>query len=73
MSVLEVEAQSESGIHPAAVVESDETYHKRSLGFWFWTSVVWLALLILVAVLADYLPLKDPNIRHNGVKVKPST
>ncbi|MEO5901711.1 MAG: ABC transporter permease [Ilumatobacteraceae bacterium] len=67
MSVLEVEAQSESGLHPVAITESDETYHKRELGFWFWASVVWLALLVIAAVFADYLPLKSPTATFKGV------
>jgi peptide/nickel transport system permease protein len=67
MSVLEIEAQSEMGVQPVAAAESGETYRKRSLGFWFWASVVWLALLLLAAVLADYLPLKDPTTTFKGV------
>ena len=33
---------------------------KRRLGFGFWLAVVWLVTIILAAILAPYLPLKDP-------------
>jgi peptide/nickel transport system permease protein len=68
MSALDVvEVQTETGI-PAAADSADPegTYRKRRLGFWFWASVAWLALLLLSAVFADLLPLKDPNATFSG-------
>jgi peptide/nickel transport system permease protein len=68
MSALEVvelheaELAAESG-----VAEAEERYRKRKLGFFFWASVVWLGLLVLSAVFADFLPLKDPNETFRGV------
>jgi peptide/nickel transport system permease protein len=67
MSVLDVEAQSPIGVQAIAVAESEGSYRKRKLGFWFWASVVWLVLLILAAIFAGYLPLKDPTKTFPGV------
>jgi peptide/nickel transport system permease protein len=68
MSVLDVaEAQSELGIPDSETPESELRYHKRQLGFWFWASVAWLALLLFGAVFANILPLKDPNETFSGV------
>jgi peptide/nickel transport system permease protein len=69
MSALDVvEVQTESGIPAsAASAEPAGTYQKRKLGFWFWASIVWLAFLLLSAVFADLLPLKDPNETFRGV------
>src|SRR5258708_7719586 len=67
MSVLDVEAETSIGVQSVTVVESDQKYRKRKLGFWFWASVVWLTLLVLAAVRAGYLPLKDPTATFRGV------
>lgn len=69
MSALDVvEAQTEAGLAPAGdSSEPEGTYQRRKLGFWFWASVVWLVLLLFGAVLADLLPLKDPNETFRGV------
>ena len=34
---------------------------RRGLGVGFWLSITWLVLVVLVAVLAPWLPLKDPT------------
>ena len=69
MSALDVvEVQTEAGIPAAAdAPEPGGTYRRRKLGFWFWASVVWLAVLLLSAVFADLLPLKDPTETFRGV------
>jgi peptide/nickel transport system permease protein len=51
----------------AILAEAEETYQGRKLGFWFWASVTWLVLLLLSAVFADFLPLKDPTATFRGV------
>jgi|RhiMetdeSRZDD1v2_1073273.scaffolds.fasta_scaffold38716_5 ABC-type dipeptide/oligopeptide/nickel transport system permease subunit len=51
----------------AILAEAEETYQGRKLGFWFWASVTWLVLLLLSAVFADLLPLKDPTATFRGV------
>jgi len=69
MSALDVvEVQTEAGI-PAAddTPEPGGTYRRRKLGFWFWASVTWLSVLLLSAVFADLLPLKDPTQTFRGV------
>lgn len=46
-----------------AVVGEDpeEGVAQRRLGLGFWLAVSWLVLIVLLAVFADVLPLKDPN------------
>jgi peptide/nickel transport system permease protein len=58
-----------TGIDPesAILTEAEEAYQARKLGFWFWASVAWLAALVLAAVFADLLPLKDPTATFRGV------
>ena len=51
----------------AETAEPEGTYRKRKLGLFFWLAVVWLTVLILAAVFADLLPLKDPNETFRGV------
>lgn len=34
---------------------------KKTLGIGFWLSVSWIALMVLLALFAPWLPLKDPN------------
>src|SRR5215216_2991795 len=67
MSALDVvEVQAEEGVPFAQAAEPAGVYRKRKLGFWFWASVAWLALLLLSAVFADLLPLKDPDATFSG-------
>src|SRR5215216_1413226 len=69
MSALDVvEVQAEEGVPFAQAAEPAGVYRKRKLGFWFWASVAWLALLLLSAIFADLLPLKDPDETFRGVR-----
>ena len=72
MSVLEARAGSSSVAAAIDALESDESYRKSKLGFWFWASCVWLALLILSAAFAGLLPLKDPFTAFAGVSRYPA-
>ena len=58
-----------SGAAPGVqvAVEHESTYRGKTLGFWFWASVVWLVLLAGVSLFADLLPLKDPYATFKGV------
>jgi peptide/nickel transport system permease protein len=76
MSGLETAVVSASSEHvtlhvddaeAAILAEAEETYQGRKLGFWFWASVGWLTFLVLSAVFADLLPLKDPVATFRGV------
>jgi peptide/nickel transport system permease protein len=69
MSALDVaEVQSEAGVPaPAESSEPAGTYRKRKLGIFFWLSVTWLVVLILAAIFAGLLPLKDPTETFRGV------
>jgi peptide/nickel transport system permease protein len=49
------EAITEHERHP-----EDEAV-KRRLGIGFWIAVTWLVVIVLAAILAPWLPLKDPN------------
>jgi peptide/nickel transport system permease protein len=51
----------------AILAEAEDVYQGRTLGFWFWASVAWLVVLVLAAVFADLLPLKDPQATFRGV------
>jgi peptide/nickel transport system permease protein len=44
-----------------AAVMSDEGGYSRKLGLAFWIAVGWIVLIVLVAILAPWLPLKDPD------------
>jgi peptide/nickel transport system permease protein len=48
------------------VTAAAETYRAKKLGWLFWASVTWLALLVLAAVFADLLPLKSPTATFRG-------
>lgn len=39
---------------------------RRRLGWFFWVSAIWLALVIVGAVFAPLLPLQDPNATASG-------
>jgi peptide/nickel transport system permease protein len=76
MSGLETAVVSASSEHvtlhvddaeAAILAEAEETYQGRKLGFWFWASVGWLTFLVLSALFADLLPLKDPVATFRGV------
>ncbi len=67
MSALDIVEVHEAELAAEAPIEPEEQYRKRKLGFFFWASVVWLALLVLSAVFANLLPLKDPNETFRGV------
>lgn len=57
-------AEPRDGVEPAEFDESDTVPHgvaKKSLGIGFWLSVGWIVLIILVALFAPWLPLKDPG------------
>ena len=46
-------------VQQAAVVADETT--TRKLGLVFWIAIGWLVLVVLVAILAPWLPLKDPE------------
>ncbi len=46
--------------------ESTDDYERKRLGPFFWFCVTWLTLLVLAAVFADLLPLKDPDQTFAG-------
>jgi peptide/nickel transport system permease protein len=68
MSTLDLGERSAAVSTPEPRVTEDHlVYRKRKLGVFHWASVAWLTLLVLSAVFADLLPLKDPNTLFAGV------
>jgi peptide/nickel transport system permease protein len=55
---------------PAAAVApapaATEAAVKRRLGIAFWLCIAWIALIVLAAIFAEYLPLKDPTKNFTG-------
>jgi peptide/nickel transport system permease protein len=56
------ELENASGPGSTIDVDSDEKAAKRKLGFTFWVSALWLALVIGGAILAPYLAIKSPDV-----------
>jgi len=50
-----------SAVIEAAQPDVAQGIAKKKLGLGFWLAVTWIVLIILVAVLAPWLPLKDPD------------
>lgn len=48
-------------------VVDEQKFKGKKLGWFFWASAVWLGILVLAAVFADLLPLKDPGETFRGV------
>jgi peptide/nickel transport system permease protein len=47
-----------------AEVPPEERAVERKLGFGFWIAIAWVVLVVMLAILAPWLPLKDPNERY---------
>ena len=43
------------------VTPDSERATERSLGWGFWLCIAWLVVIVLAAILAPYLGLKDPD------------
>ncbi|HET6873733.1 MAG TPA: ABC transporter permease [Acidimicrobiales bacterium] len=54
---IEVEQPGTTEMTP----DAEHAYAKKKLGVGFWVSTAWVALMILLAVFANLLPLQDPN------------
>jgi peptide/nickel transport system permease protein len=55
-------------------IEGDDILAKRPLGFLFWFAIGWVALIFLAAILANLLPLQDPNFQnYSALNAGPST
>jgi peptide/nickel transport system permease protein len=49
------------------IVGEERTFKGKKLGWFFWASVVWLVVLVLAAIFAGVLPLKNPDETFRGV------
>ena len=57
-----------------AVTEDGDVLKKRPFGFLFWFAVVFVSVVLLSAVLANLLPLQNPNFQnYNTLNPAPST
>lgn len=63
-------------VNEAAILETVEPepalaeVQKKSLGVGFWLAIGWIVLIVLLAVLAPILPLKDPNANFIDIQGK---
>ena len=54
-------------------LDSDDILVRRPLGFLFWLALGWVGLIVLLAVIANLLPLPNPNFQnYNAINVAPS-
>jgi peptide/nickel transport system permease protein len=61
------------GMPPIERVWLAEQSTRKRLGWFFWVCVGWIALTILLALLANLLPLPDPNFQnYNVVNASPA-
>lgn len=63
---LESAALSGSTAPVGSAVESSGAAAKRTLGTPFWICIGWIVLIVVAAVLAPYLPIKDPRVNFTG-------
>lgn len=69
-SALATVLQSES-LDP--FISRSSTPPANRLGVWFWTPAAWVAALLIAAVFADVLPLRDPTASDfTNLKARPS-
>jgi peptide/nickel transport system permease protein len=57
---LQIETAATSTLQVAAVEEPIEEVYKKGLPVSAWVAIVWLSVVVVVALLAPVLPLKDP-------------
>lgn len=68
-AALDDQATGSAQVDPEGLLDEGgqaEDYQRRRLGPFFWAAVVWMVALILAAVFADLLPLKDPDATFRG-------
>lgn len=61
MSEIEVVAEEIVDLDEAA---PEAEVLKKTLGFAFWLSLGWLVAIVLAAIFADWLPIKDPDVNY---------
>ncbi len=54
----------------AATETADGTVAEKKLGWGFWLAIAWLVLIVGLAVLAPWLPLKDPDANFVDIQGK---
>jgi peptide/nickel transport system permease protein len=64
MSSTAQTAAGDAAASPAP--SSGDVAVKRSLGVGFWFCIGWIVLIVLLAIFAEYLPLKDPTKNFTG-------
>ncbi len=61
MSEIEVVAEEIVDLDEAA---PEAEVLKKKLGFAFWLCLGWLVVIVLAAIFADWLPIKDPDVNY---------
>ena len=51
---------------PESAATEEQRAEKRTLGVAFWVCIAWLVLMVALAFLAPYLPIKDPRANFTG-------
>ena len=66
-------ATDEAVVAAQAHLGTDEALRKAPFGFLFWFAIGWVTVVVLSAVLADLLPLANPNFQdYNAINQAPS-
>jgi len=47
-------------------LDSDDILVRKPLGFLFWLALAWVGLIVVLAVIANLLPLPNPNFQNYG-------
>jgi len=70
-SLSTVGAEAVAGAAAAALTEV--TAARKKLGWFFWVCLGWIAVVVLLAILANVLPLPNPNFQdYNAINAGPS-
>lgn len=68
LEITEAEVEEEAAEEVAKPEgEADEGFRRRKLGILFWLATGWLVAIVLAAIFAGVLPLKDPKHTFPGV------
>lgn len=59
-----------SGPRSETEVAAEEKHHKKGIGIVAWIAIVWMTLLVLLAIFAPLLPIKDPINGYDYAHIK---
>ena len=67
MTAVEQPSEASAG---QAIESAEGTVAEKKLGWGFWLAIAWLVLIIGLAALAPWLPLKDPDANFVDIQGK---